>query len=271
MPTTYEYVKGATDLSLVGTYSPGVVPVTGDSLNFSAGSGTITTNMSALTGAVLVNLQTKPGFTAQIGDSGNPMAVDVSGTATLSGGSARCYFSGGTGGTWATTIIQPTRSCEFQFVNITMTTMYVFGGTVRITGTAIVDAITVIGGASITIEEHGSDTIGNVQLQNGARMLARRRIAGTVNVGAGCTLEYDVDTTTTTGVITMNSDSSVIIRKGSATVTGVGGTLDYSMLEKNGYTLTVTETEGLTEKAGGVPFTTYTRTQIGKGSKKITV
>jgi hypothetical protein len=140
---------------------------------------------------------------------------------------------------------------------------------VVVPGDVTLAGIDILGPATVVAQEHASDTIGAVNIANGGRLIARRRLAGTCTIGEGGAMEYDVDTTNTTGQSVVLMGGEVMLRKGSLVVTGRKGTLDYSRLEKTGYTLTIEDHPGLTERQGGI-LPTFSRTTPTKPSRKIT-
>lgn len=278
MPSNIEYVKGATDLSLTGTYSGGALPIDGDSLFFSDGGGVVNTNMNALAAIDLARFELRPGFFADIGEAGNPMEIDVdrtsTGIAVLGSRSSKCFFKGGSGsGIWNDLTVQMVNgSAQVWLQSLSLNAMRVYSGVVRCPATVALGTCDVLGPGTVIADAHASDTIGNGTIANGGTLIARRRISGSIVVGLGGTLIYDVDTATTTGTITL-AGGRIELRKGSMTVSGLSGELDYSKLEKAtsiAYTLTITDHEGLIEKSGSV-LPTFSRTTPGKGSRKIPV
>jgi hypothetical protein len=270
-----EYVKGATDANAGASYSTGAKPVSGDELNFSAGSGVFNVNTStALVAVDLLKLSVREGCSVQIGDESNPLAVDINQTSTgifeYYGGGTAVYLKGGNGGViyeikWA----PANGAARLNLLTCANTILRAYSGIVVVPGDVTLAGIDILGPATVVAQEHASDTIGTVNIANGGRLIARRRLAGTCTIGEGGAMEYDVDTTNTTGQSVVLMGGEVMLRKGSLVVTGRKGTLDYSRLEKTGYTLTIEDHPGLTERQGGI-LPTFSRTTPTKPSRKIT-
>lgn len=269
---TYEYVKGQTNLSLAGSYSPAGPPaLAGDTLRFSEGTGTINQGMNALAAIDFVEVSTRPAFSADVGEPGSPMEFDCDRTATgvftYSGKGSVFYGKGGSGGTWNKVVWQPFNGRTTLFAqNVTITTLHCFGGFVKLPASVVLVDIIVGTAGRVLAEEHASDTIAAVTVRTGGVLEARRRIAGSTTVEQGATLIYDVDTTTASGTITLNG-GTLIHKKGALVVVGSSGVYDYSKLEKT-YLVTLTDGPGLTEVVGPV-LPTFTRTTQGVGSQKV--
>lgn len=265
---TYEYVKGATDASLAATYG-GVLPTAGDTVNFSAGSGNFNVNPDGLTAVgSLAAVNFRPGCSINVGDSGAPFEIDVSGTLNIGWSGQVAYISAGAGGTIDTIIVQPTGPATIYLSDLANNTLKVLFGTVILGSGVTLAAIEVIGsGSQLFIPEHGSDVTTTIRVTDGGRVVCRRRIAGTVTLSKGGSLEYDVDTTTTTSQAFNIDGGSLVLKKGSAVVNLYSGEFDYSKIEKSTYTLTIADSGG-TEKVGPVT-PTFSRTTTGRGSRKI--
>ena len=266
-----EYVKGQTDLSLAGTYSPSGVPASGDNLGFSEGTGLINAGMTALAARDLLSVIFRPGFSANLGESGNPVEFDCDRTSTgvvnYGGKGQWVYAKGGSTAVWNKVIWQPANGTAVLYAqNVTINTLEVYAGLVKCPSSVVVDVVKASQGGQVIIGEHASDTVGNTTVKNLSSVETRRRIAGTTSLEKGSVLIYDVDTATTSGTINMNGGTLIHI-KGALTINGSSGVYDYSRLQKV-YAVIITDTPALEERFGAVS-PTFTRTTEGTGSIKV--
>lgn len=271
MATNYEYVKGQTDASQAGFYSPAGPPANGtngDTMGWSEGSGAITTLLNSITGANFASMTFRSGFKADLGDGNNPFYTNVVGTLSFGGSNRVNYFAGGSAtGVIASMVWDPANGLSAgYFSGITFTgTVYVFSGYVELNSSCAVVDIETAKSGQLLVKEHASDLIGNSTIGGSSTAEFRRRASGTTSVEEGATLIYDVDTATSSGVITLNG-GTVIHKKGALSIKG-RGVYDYSKLEKV-YAVTIVDQPGMIEKFGPVP-PTFSRTTIGAGSAKI--
>lgn len=268
MPTAFTYVKGQNNLALAAAYSPGTgPPITGDSLGMFEGIGQIDTGLTAMATADLTSVIVGPGCGVNIGTNAGSLQFDTD-LFDYGGSGASVYAAGGSGSIWDALVWRPANGRTILYASsVTITAMRVESGLVICPSSVVVDTVDMYGGQA-RIEEHGSDTVGNTVVKSGAVLEVRRRIAGTVRVEAGGTLIYDVDSSTSSGVITLAGPGARLIhRKGALNVYGSAGIYDRSKLEKV-YAVTITDTKDLTEIVGAVS-PTFTRTTIGVGSTKI--
>lgn len=277
MPTDRRRLKGSTDASNAASYSPSAAPsapwANGDTLTFDEGANTnFDVGMTAAAGiSSLATVRVTSGCKDNIGKANDPFKVDVSGTLIYEGGGDYSHWAGGTGGTIAAIICNPSNpNHQMNLSSGTFPSIKVLAGTVIIGGSAVLADIEVIGAATIVVPEDATDVLNNIRVAAGGRAIVKRRINGTGNVDQGGTLENNVDSTTASGTINLNGGTLVHL-KGSLVVNGYSGVYDWHRLEKGGaYTLTLTEYEALTEKTGPVlPSGTITRTLVGKGSRKV--
>jgi hypothetical protein len=272
-----EYIKGQTNFAATATYSGGALPVDADSLYFSEGGGVVDQNPDALDDVDFTRVEMRGAFSADVGSSGSPFEFDANQTSTgvvvLASRSANLYLAGGDGGIWYDVTMDMQLGSARVFISAVSISGVFKGyrGVARFSSTASLDAMELSGPCTAIADSHGSDTIGNISVSNGATLIVRRRIAGTVLLGEGGTVIYDVDTATTTGLITM-AGGVLDHRKGSLTMKGLKGSYDYRQLERattTAYAVILEEFEGLTEMRG-IVAPTFTRTVRGKGSRKIT-
>lgn len=275
-------LKGSTDAGNAASYSPALAPSgwsAGDTLTCAEGANTNfsvgMTAMAAIGGGGLASLTITTACADNFGAQADPLSVDVSGTLENNGAGDYGYFAAGSGGTIDTIIFNPANpNYRMYLQSAANNTLRIMAGTFTVGGSVTLGDIEVVGPATLVVPEHASDTIGNIRVAAGGRARVRRRIAGGANIDAGGELEYDVDTATASANINMNG-GLLRHKKGSVVISGYSGTYDWSQLEKtgvggSGYTLTITEYEGLTEKTGPIrPGGTVTRTVRGKGSRKI--
>lgn len=272
MATDYEYVKGQTDASQAGFYSPAGPPANGtngDTLGWSEGAGAVGTLLNSITGANLASMTVRSGCKIDLGDGNNPFYTNVVGTFNYGGSGKAWYIAGGSAtGVIASLYWEPANGqTAGYFSGVTFSgTVYVYGGYVELNSTCALVDIEVGKGGQALVKEHASDTINDVTVKSGSTLEVRRRIAGTVTIEAGGTLIYDVPTTTASGTIKING-GTLVHKKGRLVVNGSSGVYDYSKLEKV-YQVALTETPQLTEIFGPVP-PTFTRTTVGQGSRKI--
>lgn len=267
-----QYKKGSTDVSATSSYYGGALPVDSDNFYMSEGTGIFSTQAStAIAGVTLASMQVSDGCSVQVGDESNPLRVDITDLRIYGRGPA-FYFQGGTdAGVITTALFDPAfATARLNLVSLANTTLRVFAGQVVAPSTVTLNNIEVDGPGQVIAQEHASDTIeGTCTVCNGGTLIARRRIAGNVYIGEGGTVIYDVDTTTTTGQTFHLLGGKLMILKGSAVINQRVGMLDYSRLERTGYTFTITERRGVVEQVGGIE-PTYSRTVI-RPSRKVTV
>lgn len=267
------HVDGAVDLSAGASYVGGALPSDGDTLTFNrAGASFELTNLTALNGKDLLTLTIGPAWAASIGTSAQALEVNCnrSGAGAVDYKGTGRVFSikgGASTPTISTITFRPSNGASsVGFLSGAANTMLrVFGGAFRVENSATVVAVQAMR-SRVEIMEHASDSVGDMVLAEGATATLKRLLGGTVNVGPGCTLIYDVKSTTDSGVITI-SGGKVIWKNGALVVNGQAGELDRSGLEAT-YALTITEYPGLTERTGAVE-PTASRTAIAGGSKKI--
>lgn len=268
------HVEGQQDLSAGATYSGGALPSDGDTLTFlRAGVGFSLTNLNGLAGKDLLTLTFNTAWAASVGSTGQPLQVNLNRTGTgvldYKGQGDVFSIAGGTSTPTISTInFRPMNGRTRGYLSgAANATLRVFAGAFRVENSASVDVVQVLGAAQVEIMESGSgDVIGNVTLSPGSTLTARRRISGSLTVGPGMTLIYDVKSTTDSGSITLNG-GTLIWLNGALVVNGVAGVLDWSRLEDE-YALTITEYPGLTERTGPVR-PSASRTEIAGGSKKV--
>lgn len=265
-----EYKKGSTDASATASYYGGALPVDADTLRFSEGAGLFNVQTTtAIAGVTLAAMAVSDGCAVQIGDADNPLRVDITDLQIFGRGPAY-YLQGGTdAGVLTTCLFDPANgSAKLNLYSLANTTLRVFGGIVTAPSSVSVNVVEVDGPGVVILQEHASDTLeGTSRVCNGGVLICRRRIAGTITVGEGGTLEYDVDTTTTTSQSIQLLGGKLIVKKGSVIVNECKGEYDLTKLEKTGYTHTITERKGVTERVGGLE-PTYSRTTI-RPAKKI--
>lgn len=268
--------KGSTDANAAASYTPATAPGSwsnGDTLTFDEGANTnFNVSMTALQALDLGDVKITSGCKDNIGSAANPLKLDISGTLTDEGGGEYSYIAGGTAtGIIDNIVFNPSNPNKVLYLSSVAIadTIYVLGGTFIVGGSVTLVNIVANGPCSIVIPEDGSDVLGNVTVTGGARAIIKRRIAGTWRAGAGGTITYNVDTTTDTGDGVIDGGTFELI-KGSCSIDGQRGTFDWSKLEKaGGYTVVLSEYPELTEKTGPVEPTTFTRTKIGRGSRKV--
>jgi hypothetical protein len=275
-----EYVKGQTSFAATTTYSGGALPIDADSFFMSEGGGVVDQNPDALDDVDFTRVEMRGAFSADVGSPGSPFEFDCNqggaGIVVLASRSANLYLAGGDGGVWYDVTMDMQLGTARVFISaVSITGVFkALRGVARFSSTAALDAADLSGPCTVICDAHGSDTIGNVRVSNGATLIVRRRIAGTVLLGEGGTVVYDVDTGTATGLITM-AGGRLDHRKGSLAIYGMKGEYDYRQLERAAttagaaYTVTLEEFEGLVEMRG-IVSPSFTRTLRGKGSRKIT-
>ena len=274
MPTTYTYIKGQTDLSQAGTFANGTPP-NGDNaavLVFDTG-GQIDQwqNTGALTGVRFDKVLAGPGFASDLGQANGYVQFDCDhGAGSLLDwrGQGNLFLQGGsTNATFTKIVWRPIKPATLYVVSATCSAIEVYNGSILIPSTVATGTLVLHRFGRADVQEHASATITGGSMNGQTNLRTQRIISGAFTVGPGCTLVYDVDSTTLSGLITLEG-GTLIVTKGSVQVNGKQGVLDYSGLQKTGYTLTITDNDDLLEKQGPVPWTTINRTTLGNGSQK---
>lgn len=278
---TYTHNDGQTDLSVAATYSPAAVPTAGtngDTLTFvRAGAGFALTNLAALAGRDFLSVVIGPGWRGNFGDGVSSVEFDAYNSGTGNGmidyqgaGDVASFKLGTVVGRAGKIVFRPsapTRGSVSGPAGAQVDALYVSGGTFRVLDSVAVGTVDIVGSAQVVIETHASDTVGNVTITGSSTLTIRRRLSGTLVVPPGCTVYYNVKSSTTTGKITLVGGKLVWIN-GAITVDGYSGELDRSGLESS-YALTITDFPGLTERVGPVVPTETRTTPMGVGSKKV--
>lgn len=274
MPTTYDYVKGQTDANAAPTWG-GTAPgswTNGDSGRMQEGGPVTLTNVTALAGKTLDAFTVTPGCAVSLGSEAGAFALNVNTTPGTSAldyngkGPTTCYIKGGTSKEISVIVWRPLTAILLRLTDAVNSILRVLTGSVYIGDDVTVDQVECYGSTVTEIASHASDVVGNCKMFDRSTLLIKRRLAGTITVPAGCKLIYDVPTTTATSQTITLAGGTLEVRNGSVVVFGGSGTLDLSRLEKAGYTVTLTECEGLTVKEGPTAVT-ISSTVIGKGAR----
>lgn len=247
-------------------------PASGDTAVHDRGTGTLSVNVG--NSAVDVQaLLVYRGCGLNFGVAGTPFAITADQSATgvvrFAGSGSMHYFSAG-GNTWNKAVLEPEqRAARFVFSDMTLTALEQMRGIVEAAASCDLSTLYIDGPAArIDIADtDAADTVGDTEIHNGAVVSTRRRIAGTCMVGPGSHLIYNVDTATTSGVVTL-AGGRLTLQRGAVTVNGIGE-IDASNLE-NEYTLTVTGGPGLVlrEPPSGVTLT-VSETALASGITRI--
>jgi hypothetical protein len=269
---TYDYIKGQTDLTLAGTWGTAVASWSnGDSARMQEGGPVTLTNVTAMAGKTLDAFTVTPGCSVQLGSESGYMSLNVNSTPGTSAfdyngrAAGPCYIRGGTAKEISVIVWRPVSNILGRFIDIVNATLRVLSGSCYIGDDATVAAIETYGSSVTEIATHASDTIADCKMFDRSTLTMKRRLAGAITVPPGCTLNYDVDTTTTTSQSVTLAGGTLVVRKGSMVVVGGSGILDLRNLERAGYTITLTGCEGLTILRGPTSVT-ITETKVGKGA-----